>query len=85
MTAGLHCQCPATQRACPPEDCGGAWGYQDLLDVLSDPSHENHKQLCVWLGENFDPEEFDKKSVVFDDPEERWKHAFGQGGESEHF
>jgi hypothetical protein len=31
--------CIAGKRNCPPEDCGGPWGYQHLLEVLADPAH----------------------------------------------
>lgn len=34
-------------RACPPEDCGGAWGYQHLVDVLADPTDDEHADLGV--------------------------------------
>ncbi|MCW2893808.1 MAG: plasmid pRiA4b family protein [Actinomycetia bacterium] len=30
--------CPAGKGACPPEDCGGAWGYADLKATIADPS-----------------------------------------------
>ncbi len=46
-------------RACPPEDCGGVWGYQDMLQVLKDPEHEEHESTLEWLGQEFDPEAFD--------------------------
>jgi hypothetical protein len=46
-------------RACPPEDCGGAWGYRHLLEVLADPAHEEHEHLLGWVGGAFDPEAFD--------------------------
>jgi hypothetical protein len=42
--------CLAGRRACPPEDCGGPWGYAHLLDVLADPDHEEHEHLCEWVG-----------------------------------
>ena len=47
------------RRAAPPEDCGGAWGYAELLRVLSDPTHEEHAERLEWLGDAFDPERFD--------------------------
>jgi Plasmid pRiA4b ORF-3-like protein len=46
-------------RACPPEDCGGPWGYDHLLGVLADPAHEEHEHLLGWVGGCFDPEAFD--------------------------
>ena len=47
------------KRACPPEDCGGAWGYASLLEAIADPEHEEHTESLEWFGEDFDPEEFD--------------------------
>jgi hypothetical protein len=51
--------CLAGKRACPPEDSGGPWGYAELLNVLSDPSHPDHKDSKTWAGPRFDPERFD--------------------------
>jgi hypothetical protein len=51
--------CLNGKRACPPEDCGGPWGYQELLDVLKDPSHPDYEEMLDWLDEDFDPEAFD--------------------------
>jgi len=45
-------------RACPPEDCGGEWGYQNLLDAISNPSHSEYEEKLEWLGIPFDPKEF---------------------------
>lgn len=53
-----HPVCLAGKRACPPEDCGGVWGYYDMLDALADPKHEQHEELLEWLGGPFDPEAF---------------------------
>lgn len=50
--------CLEGERACPPEDCGGAYGYADLLRAISDSEHEEHEDSIEWLGEDFDPEEF---------------------------
>lgn len=69
--------CVAGERACPPEDCGGVPGYQNFLDAINDPSHEQHEEMIEWAGGEFDSEYFDVKVVHFDDPEKRWKLAFG--------
>jgi hypothetical protein len=51
--------CIDGRRACPPEDCGGTWGYRELLAILSDPNHPEHDERRDWLGRPFDPEAFD--------------------------
>jgi len=50
--------CVAGRRNCPPEDCGGGWGYQELLAVLSDPAHPRRHEWLEMLGDDFDPEAF---------------------------
>ncbi len=51
--------CLAGRRACPPEDCGGAWGYADLRAALTDPTHPGHEHYAEWLGMPFDANAFD--------------------------
>ena len=57
-------QCIAGERECPPEDCGGVYGYEELLEILANPKHEEYKERKSWLKrigvnevkpENFDP------------------------------
>jgi hypothetical protein len=59
--------CVAGKGACPPEDCGGVWGYQDLREALADPAHERHEEMLEWLGlqtaAEFDPVRFDPDEV----------------------
>jgi hypothetical protein len=50
-------------RACPPEDCGGTSGYDDLLRILRNPKHEEHQSMKEWLGRPFDPQAFDAETV----------------------
>jgi Plasmid pRiA4b ORF-3-like protein len=35
---------------CPPEDCGGPWGYADLLAAISGTEHEEHDGMLEWVG-----------------------------------
>lgn len=51
--------CLEGERSCPPEDCGGPYGYANLLNAIEDPGHEEHDEYIEWVGNDFDPEEFD--------------------------
>lgn len=59
--------CLAGEGACPPEDCGGVWGYMELRDALADPDHERHEESLDWLGlqtaAGFDTARFDADEV----------------------
>jgi hypothetical protein len=68
--------CVDGARACPPEDCGGVYGYENVLTVIQDPTHEEHESMLEWLGGRFDPEGFHPKRVKFDDPARRYRLAF---------
>ena len=57
--------CISGELACPPEDCGGIWGFYDMLEAVEDPSHELHKEFTEWLPRGFNPERFDLKKVNF--------------------
>jgi len=56
-------RCIAGKRACPPEDCGGPWGYASLLEALADPSNDEHKDMAEWIGGSFDAEAFDLDQI----------------------
>jgi hypothetical protein len=58
-----HAVCVAGRRAGPPEDCGGVWGYAELLEILADPSHPEHAERADWLGDLSDPAAFEKDLV----------------------
>jgi hypothetical protein len=59
----------AAKGACPPEDCGGPWGYAELKDILTNPSHGQHQDMLDWLGLNH-ASEFHPAAVGTDDIEE---------------
>ena len=54
--------CLGGERACPPEDCGGVWGYADLLAALEAPDDPESAERLDWAGP-FDPEKFDLDAV----------------------
>jgi hypothetical protein len=55
---GRYPQCVAGKRACPPEDCGGVWGYERFLEVIKDEDDPEHEETLEWAGGSFDPEAF---------------------------
>ncbi len=55
--------CTAGARAAPPEDCGGVSGYENLLEALRDPGHEDRAELLEWVGGSYDPEAFDLEAT----------------------
>ncbi len=56
-------RCIKGKRACPPEDVGGVWGYEEMLAALKDSSHPEREMYAEWIGDDFDPEEFDLEWV----------------------
>ena len=63
--------CLAGKRNGPLEDCGGLWGYEEMLEILADPKHPDHEDRKAWLkevysvrtwtGDAFDQEEINKR------------------------
>ena len=51
--------CLTGKRACPPEDVGGVWGYEECLSALQNKNHPEHEMYSEWIEEIFDPEIFD--------------------------
>ncbi|CRK59936.1 plasmid pRiA4b ORF-3 family protein [Alloactinosynnema sp. L-07] len=61
-------RCTGGRRAAPPEDCGGVGGYARLVDILADPTDEQHAETLDWLGlgsaADFDPAAFSAVEVT---------------------
>lgn len=55
--------CTDGKLNCPPEDCGGIWGFYALLEALKDPNHPEHEDMTEWIGDDYDPLEFDLEEV----------------------
>lgn len=54
------------KRACPPENCGGVWGYVELLEILAKRKagkrlDSEEKEHLAWAGfdSNYDPDYLD--------------------------
>lgn len=60
--------CIGGRRACPPEDCGGTWGYEEICSGKSESQEEYA---------DYDPECFDVKDVIFEDPAKIRKMVLG--------
>ena len=55
--------CLKGKRACPPEDVGGVWGYENFMEAIRDPNHAEHEEYLAWVGGEFHPEDFDLEEI----------------------
>lgn len=55
--------CMKAVRAAPPEDVGGIYGYQTMLEALDDPQHPSHEDFAEWIGEEWDSEAVDLQRI----------------------
>ena len=51
--------CIAGEGACPPEDCGGTYGFAELKEILAGPDSAERDEMQEWVGGDFDPASFD--------------------------
>lgn len=59
--------CISGENAAPPEDCGGVYGYYNMLEIIKDPTNSEYEDMRDWLGldkdDVYDPTAFDLKQV----------------------
>jgi DNA-binding Lrp family transcriptional regulator len=51
-------RCIDGERACPPEDVGGVYGFADYVEALTNRNQSEYGELLEWNGP-FDPAQFD--------------------------
>ncbi|HWR46810.1 MAG TPA: plasmid pRiA4b ORF-3 family protein [Pseudonocardiaceae bacterium] len=60
-------RCVSGRRACPPEDCGGPWGFARLMDAFADEKHPEHEFSRDWAQQitedGYDPARFDLTEI----------------------
>jgi len=56
-------RCIKGEQACPPEGCGGIWGYADMLESIQNAKNTNSDDELTWFGEGFNPNHFDIEEV----------------------
>ena len=59
----MYPRCTGGANRCPPEDCGGPYGYADLLKGLADPADERSEEEWENLPDDFDPAYFNLDTV----------------------
>ena len=69
-------KCIAGKCACPPEDCGGVPGFENLIETIKDAKNPDYQDTMQWLGGMYIPEDFESSKVEFDNPKKRLKEAF---------
>jgi hypothetical protein len=55
--------CIGGENACPPEDCGGIPGFEDLKSTLAGKESQEKDELLTWLGGFYNPTTFDPNFV----------------------
>jgi hypothetical protein len=60
--------CLGGENACPPEDVGGIPGYEDFVEIMKDPEHEEYESMLEWCGQVYKPNYFSVENVRFNKP-----------------
>ncbi len=63
-------RCIGGKNNSPPDDVGSTSGFEEFVEIMNNPDHEEHEEMAVWYGdESFDLKKFDCSKVVFFDPD----------------
>ncbi|MFA8451281.1 MAG: plasmid pRiA4b ORF-3 family protein [Bacteroidales bacterium] len=63
----LHPICIKGKMNGPIEDCGGIWGYEEMLTAIKDPKHPSYEDFTEWMDEcEHDPNEFNMDEINMD-------------------
>ncbi|NBK21552.1 MAG: hypothetical protein EOM68_05965, partial [Spirochaetia bacterium] len=62
VEGGPYVECTGGKGSTPPEDCGGRYGYDNLCEILGDPTCEEYEEMLEWAGDDFDAG-FDKDFI----------------------
>lgn len=66
--------CLDGKRACPPEDIGGTFGYEDFIEARQNPNTKESQDIINRVVDSFDTEHFDPTEVLFYNPTEHRKN-----------
>src|SRR5262245_40511777 len=66
----VYPRCVDGARACPPEDCGGVYGFEEIV------AGDMDEDVRAWLSPGYDPAHFDPAAVRFDDPARRLAYSW---------
>jgi len=58
-----YLRCVAGERACPPEDIGGVYGFADYVEAITNPRHSEYRDSLDWNGP-FDPAKFNAATAT---------------------
>src|SRR6266436_9095184 len=58
VAGAIYPLCAGGECSAPPEDVGGVSGYEEFLEALSDPDHEEHEHMKSWIGRPFNSTAF---------------------------
>ena len=53
----------AGKHRAPPEDVGGAPGFEQFVKAINDPSDPEHDEVLYWYGQPFDADDIDEETV----------------------